>query len=187
MNNKVSDFIGVLIVSISLLLTSCIRTVVLRNGITKVPINEKNYRNRVYCDSLLKKEIESTVFYEKVNLRYQKLYRIDDHVESTFYGMFKFYSNGNVNYFLINKSLEFSPQSVDPSFCGYRGVYYRKNDNIKVDLFSITSELGSIGKKNKVISFGGDTLYVTDERSMITEIYIKRELPLEYFQYIAEW
>lgn len=164
------------------------RTYKLKNNITKVPFDNKVYKNKIKFDEELLKIVDTGVVYEEFNEKYKILTRLDSHVENRFYGIYRFYLNGCFNLFYVDRNIPQKENDFDPNYRGYRGVYYREKGEIKSDLFSIVNDWGWTGKLNETFTFVGDTLYVTRYKSPNNPYkYVKRKLPIEYLKYKADW
>lgn len=178
------------------LLLSCnMKTYKLLNKRTKVPVDATAYNNKSKFNSLLLNNVDTSVIYEEFDTRYNILKRLDNHIESSIYNVYKFYPNGCINNFYLDRRNEPIPiNELNPLFTGYRGVYYSENNKIRYDLFAEIDQRQHTGKITGTLTFSGDTLYVKrDDRKGLnatdysTEIYIKRKLPPEYFVYKADW
>jgi hypothetical protein len=178
----------VLIVACCITLMSCsIKTFVLENKITKVPIDDsKVYINKNKFNFTLLSKIDTNVVYEKLVTEYNIVARLDNHNETNIYGIYKFYPNGNLNYFVVDRDEPFVPNILNPNYSGYRGVYYSDGNKIKGDLYAPADERQHIGKLDRIFSIKGDSLLVERKYGYI-DIYIKRKLPPEYFVYKANW
>ncbi|MDR3328392.1 MAG: hypothetical protein LBT04_09875 [Prevotellaceae bacterium] len=115
----------------------------------------------------------------------KNIYRTD-----YWYGMYKFYSKGEVNCFFFEDNYNILPKDLNPEYKGYRGVYYRENSVIKMDLFIVVGEHIQWGMEANILKFEGDTLLVKrivklDPRKVT--VYVKRKLPKEYLIYKADW
>ena len=169
-------------------MTACMKTFTLQNGRTKVPTKTLVYKNKVNFDKALLNVIDTGVVYEQFNKRYNVLQRLDNHIETSVYSSYRFYSDGSFNVFFMDRDKPLNPNDLNPEYNGKRGVYYLKEKTIRYDLFAETNQWGWIGKLIGEFTFSGDTLYVRrDESPKEVDIYIKRKLPPEYFQYKANW
>jgi hypothetical protein len=169
-------------------MTACMKTFTLQNGRTKVPTKTLVYKNKVNFEKALLNVVDTAVVYEEFNKRYNVLTRLDNHIETSFYAVYRFYPNGELNYFVLDRDRPQGTNDFNPEYKGYRGVYYSEKSKIKYDLFAPSNELRWIGKLTGEFTFSGDTLYVRrDESPKEVDIYIKRTLPPEYFQYKANW
>jgi hypothetical protein len=177
-----------LLITIVLVGEGCIRTMVLQNGRNKVPVNPGVYKSRVKFDRSLLSIIDTSVVYESFSKKFQTVERLDNHQESNYYSAWRFYPNGNLNLFYFNKFIELGEKNYDPSFCGYRGVYYLQDSLIRYDLFGPIDEIRTIGRLSGTLTFDGEYLYVLeDSRFMDLEVFVKRVLPPECMQFKADW
>lgn len=172
---------------------SCgMKTVYLGNKITKVPIDDNAFGNKNKFDLSLFDNIDTSVIYEEYNTTFfigskpidvLALYNYQN--PDKFYEAYKFYNNGCFNLFILNRDDTISKETFNPNFNGYRGVFYRDNGIIKADLFTRTTGIGKMAIITEKLKFIGDTLFVKER--IDTKVYIKRKLPLEYFDYKADW
>lgn len=182
-NNKI-----LAVVSIILLISCEMKTYLLKDGITKVPIKKDVYENKVKFDKSLLTTIDTGAIYEEFDTYRNVLKRLDSDSKRSFYGVYRFYANGKFNSFGIDKSVPLDSKMFNPEYRGYRGVYYLDKNQIRYDLFAPSNELRWIGKLTGTFRFSGDTLYVQrDESPQYINVYIKRELPKEFLQYNANW
>lgn len=168
---------------------SCrMNTYELKNNLTKVPYDKSVYKNKINFDKELLKVVDTSVVYEEFSVKYNVLKRLDSHIENRFYGVYRFYSNGYLNLFYLDRQLSQSVNDFNPDYNGYRGVYYKEEGKIKSDLFSIINDWGWAGRIKETYSFVGDTLYVKNDKPRSnTYKYVKRKLPIEYLKYKADW
>ena len=180
---------------LSFILLSCnMKTYLLEDKVTKVPFDSIAYNNRSKFTFSLLSIVDTNIVYEEVDMRYNTLARLDNHRDNSVYGIYKFYQNGRLNYFLINRDRLLNPNNFNPENSGYRGIYYSEKNKIKYDLFVISSELGEIDKQTGTFSFSADTLYSNRKNAKginatnyATKVYVKRKLLPEYFQFKANW
>jgi len=164
------------------------KTVTLQNGRTKVPAKSDVYKNKDKFHKSLLTLIDTAVVYEEFNKQYNILQRLDNHIETSFYGCYRFYPDGRLNYFVLNRNKPSDLNDFNPEYRGYRGVYYSENDKIRFDLFAEIDDMQNIGKITGTLIIKGDTLYVMrDVDKRYIDIYIKRELPPGYLDYKANW
>jgi hypothetical protein len=169
-------------------ITSCMPTYTLQNGRTKVPTKPAIYKNQAKFDKTLLKIVDTGVVYEEFNKRYNVLTRLDNHIETRIYAVYRFYPNGRFNIFFIDRDKPLNINEFNPHYQGYRGVFYSEKNQIRYDLFAESNGLGWIGKLSGTFYFNGDTLYIKrDEASKEFDIYIKKELPSGYLNYKAVW
>lgn len=181
MNKLIALSVGALII------ISCgIKTFYLKDKITRVPENSEVYSNRSKFDNSIYFSIDTNVVYEEFNVEYNILSRLDIDARRSVYGIYKFYPNGNFNYFVVRRDEAFVPDILNPEINGFRGVYYMDKGKIMGDLFAPADELRNIGKLDRIFTVSGDSLFV-ERKFGYVDIYIKRKLPPEYFVYKANW
>ena len=195
-NQKYSAKI-LLIVVLAIALPSCwVKVYTLSNGMTRVPVNPKVYKNKSKFNTSILKMIDTTVIYEELNTEKNILERFNEcEYCPKRYVVLKFYSNGCYNIFAFWKNEPQLPVSeLDPNYAGFRGIYYLENNKIKYDEFGAIDEWRHIGRIKGTFTISGDTLYEKmDDRKGIdatkytTHIYVKRRLPPEYFIYRVDW
>lgn len=170
------------------LLCACngIKTYRLLDNGTKVPIDQGVYSNKSKFDLSLFSVVDTNIVYEEYDRRYNTLKRLDNHLENSYFGIYKFYPNGALNSFLIDKKKDLYKE-LNPLYNGYRGVFYTEEGKARFDLFAEVNQQQNIGKLSGTLMFGGDTMYVKRDDLSYVEIYVKRKLPKEYFQFKADW
>jgi len=186
MQNDNKNFL-VLIAVVTLLHISCMRTVKLRDGITKVPVRTSVYKNKIKFDKTIAAVIDTSAFFEEIDPNFKVLKRLDSNVENSFYGVYRFYSNGYLNYFVVNRDTPIESDFFDPQLHGYRGVYYLKKNKICYDLFCTINQAGWIGLLTGHFTIKGDTLIVTSYQSKGIEVYVKRKAPESVNVYRGNW
>lgn len=182
------------LVGLVLLMTACMRVYLLKDGITQVPIDPDVYENKIKFDKSLLDWIDTEAIYEEFDHQYKVLNRLDNHIETSIYATYRFYPDGRFNVFILDREMPLDSNTFNPEFNGYRGIYYKENGKIRYDYFSSISERGDIGKISGCFKFNGDTLYVKrDDIKGINRtiypvnVYINRQLPLDYLDYKADW
>lgn len=178
-----------------LICASCgLRTITLDNGHTKVAVNPQVYHNRDKFSPDILKKIDTTVIYEEytesyyigmARVSFKDVARKNPDSPSKIYGAYKFYNNGNFNYFILDDRNELNKEMFNPEFTGLRGVLFKKDNEIHGDLITKVSDIGRIGILNEKLFFKGDTLIVRGKGS--TNKYIKRQLPAGFLSYSAKW
>ncbi|KUJ61004.1 hypothetical protein AR687_14855 [Flavobacteriaceae bacterium CRH] len=176
---------------------SCeIKTYKLKNGYSKAAIDKMVYQNKKYFNKSVLKKIDTLVIYEEYNsttypeIAYANVLARENYKNTdTFYGVYKFYGNGNFNlFFLDRKKSLFENNTFDPEYTGWRGVLYFQDNVIKGDLITQVTGMGEIGIIKQTFEFYGDTLIVKREKSKsANEIYIKRKIPIELLKNKANW
>ncbi len=154
-----------------LLLTSCgLRTTILKDGVTKVAVNEKVYKNKSKFDASIVSFIDTTVIYEEYNTRFYKngfpvnvLARLNTENPYNWYQAYRFYNNGCYNVFILNRQTDvaLSSKNFNPDYVGHRGIYFKEKSKIKGNLITQVTDYGETGIIKEIFQFDGDTLYVT--------------------------
>ncbi len=164
------------------------KSYILQNGTTKVPHDTQVYHNKAKFDKSLLTIVDTSVVYEEFDQRYNILRRLDNHVETSIYGVYHFYPDGRFNKFFLDRDKLLEVNDFNPDFGGNRGVYYTERNQIRYDIFAESNELGWLGELNGTFKFSGDTLYVIrDIDKKYVGVYIKRKLPANYLNYRPEW
>ncbi|OXA98646.1 hypothetical protein [Flavobacterium pectinovorum] len=173
-----------------LLFISCgVKTYMLENGFTKVPVNATNYLEIEKFDLKLNKVIDTSCIYEQFNIEYKILSRLDKHVETNIYGVLRFYGNGRFNQFYLNRERNqlLIKNNFNPSYSGYRGYYNKKDSDIRFDIFAPITQTKEIGKLSGIINVQGDTIYLITSKYREAEIFIKRKVSNELLDFRANW
>lgn len=179
-NNKLSPVLYFLFIG----LVSCgMRTTRLGDNISRVPKNTNAYKNRVKFDSSVLQYFDTSVVYEEYNSWKGILSRYDSADLHGFYEIYRFYPNGFMNCFVIDRNKPLVPKEFDPEYNGYRGVYYKKGSKLKGELFTAVNGLGHMGKLTERLIIKGDTLIVVTGENRNRSFFIKRKLPPEYLIY----
>ncbi len=106
---------------------------------------------------------------------------------NTIYGAYRFYGNGCFNWFALDRNIQtLDREMFDPSFTGWRGIIYKKDDKIKGDLITQVSGMGAVGTITNTFEFNGDTLFIYS-KNRLKHIFIKRKIPKELLDFKAEW
>ncbi len=168
------------------------KTYTLANGRSRVPADNSVYANKSKFDQSLLDIIDTDAIYEEYNTHYKTLSRLDTNVETVTYGCYRFYPDGCLNFFTLNRNEVITAQDFDPSYRGYRGVYYLESRKIRRDLFAEINQQRDIGKLMATLEFRGDTLFLQSDKTSIdrnpqVRIYIKRKLPEDYLNFTADW
>lgn len=180
-------------------LFSCnVKTRYLDNNKTRVPTDNQVFGNRGLFNSDVLKEIDTDVIYEEIYgylsqkdnfipLGKQKNYNTQMQV-----GYYRFYENGCVNFFILEKDFNAAQQerNINPEYDGSRGILYQKEGARKVDLFAIKS----YGLKpnydiiTRIIEIKGDSLFEkTMKDANSVRVYAKRKLSPMASAYTADW
>ncbi len=176
------------------LLMSCIKTTILKNGHQKAALNPKVYKNRIFFDKSILSEIDTTVIFEEYNTSFyisgkpvNVFARFNYQDPNTIYGVYRFYGNGCFNYFGLDRdSVTLTKKMFDPTYTGWRGVFYKAKGEIRGDLITQIDQIGSIGTMRVAFEFKGDTLFVK-AKGQRERIYIKRKIANELLSFNAEW
>ena len=102
---------------------SCgIKTYKLKNGYSKVAIDQKIYQNKKYFEKSILKNIDTLVIYEEYNTTYYSgdkpvnaLARENYENVNTIYGVYKFYGSRNFNLFMLDRE---KPLLESKKYCG---------------------------------------------------------------------
>jgi hypothetical protein len=172
----------------SICLAGCIQSVTLKNGKTKVPADNKVFEGLGSSEISQFYNIKTDCIYEAFNKKENILHRLDNHIETGIYSVYRFYPHGRFNIFFIDRDFPLEENSLNPHYSGKRGVcYYYKND-LRYELYAEKNQWGWLGKLTGTLTFKGDTLFVKrDESPNEIKVYIKRELPFAFLDYQAEW
>jgi hypothetical protein len=155
--------------------------------VTKVPLRSKVYKNRYLFDNKLCELIDTNTFYYEYNTNVNCLERYNIDSKDNFYGVYKFYGNGNLNYFMIDKNKYLKNTDFDPDYGGYRGIYYSGDNEIRFDIFVRINSWGWFGKSEGSIYVRGDTLFVKKDVSHYPKIYIKMDIDRINTFYRGNW
>ncbi len=184
------------LIFITFILSSCaisIRHTYLLDEITKIPRKEGLFdvENRINSDQLANLNIDVTVIYEQLDLMNGELARLSDGYENQWvYACYRFYPNGALNLFILPwGESEVDSKTFDPTYSGYRGVYYVDKGEIKYKLYATNGEYLRFGKLTGSFSFDGNNLteYRDIQSKYNTDRYVKREIPAEFLDFEANW
>lgn len=175
------------------------KVTILDDKITAVPIDNGIFKNKTLFDGSLLNSIDTMAIYIKdcnfessekdFKNKNNKAYSTRDYHNECYL----FYSNGRVNcfsaygkdYFDILKT-----EDLDPMKTGYRGVFYKKNNQIQMDLFTIVGYnfKRDYGINTSIIKIKGDTLFRKSKFDMKTvTVYLKKKIPKEWIVYKPDW
>ena len=190
--------IAVLYVLLIFFFSCSIKTTTLENGLTKVALNKNVYKNISKFEKNLLDMVDTSVVYESFTEK--NYYGINDSEtvnivdrlnfkdSRVIYSCYKFYDNGKMNLFILNRNDSVLTQKTfDPNYNGYRGIYYRNKNKILGDLITRVTGYGRIGKSRTEFEFVGDTLFVYSEPYKHKSIYLKRKIQTELLEHKAEW
>jgi hypothetical protein len=184
-----------------ILLSSCIKTKLLKNGRSRAPLNPKLFKNRIYFEESLLEGIDTKAIYEEYTTDYYTgnnedgfvkekdvLARLNYKNPDKFYGVYRFYTNGCYSLFFLNRDSILTKQMFDPEYHGWRGVVYKKKNKRLGDLFTQVGQMpGQLGIQTQTISIKGDTLVIEENIGRFRHLYIKRELPSDLLEHKANW
>ncbi len=157
------------------------------DGRTKVPVDTTVFTKRGLFDKSLIQIVDTAVIYEEFSQRYGVLQRLDDHIETSFYDIIRFYGNGCINFFIIDRDMQFSPQKLNPRYSGLQGLYYFEKGRIRIQLCGRTDQRGGQGLIYSTVKISGDTLYEKRDNSPFENIYVKRRFPEKFLSYTPYW
>jgi hypothetical protein len=179
-----------------LIFAGCTQTTILKNGFSKAPVNPKVFKNKVYFDNSIMTQIDTTVIYEEYNTNYYEglekqpnvLARHNYKNPNTTYGVYRFYGNGCYNLFHLDRNKpELTKEMFDPTYTGWRGVLYKKKNQLLGDIFTQVGQMRwQLGKQTDIFTFKGDTLFVEVKNAHKT-IYIKRYIDSKLLDHNADW
>jgi hypothetical protein len=151
-----------------------------------VPLHPRKYVDIKKFDNSLSKIIDTKAIYEEINLVYDDLSKSNT---SSFYRVLRFYPNGCFNTFgLYRKTDNILKDNIfNPRYNGYRGFYNKVNNEIIFDKFAGKNQSRDLGKFSGTITVKNDTLFMYTKELNIVRTFIKRELPYELIDYIADW
>ena len=171
--------------------SSCgIKTFYLEDSKTfKVPRNPRKYIKNIPFNDSLKNIINTNYIYEEFNEQLNLPSRLSKGESAKYYSVLRFYPNGCLNIFLLNKEREsiLTKNIFNPKYNGYRGFYNKINNQITFEKFVEINGLGELGKLSGTISIKNDTLFLYTKKNNETKVYIKRELNEQMLNYIGDW
>ena len=103
---------------------------------------------------------------------------------------YKFYKNGCVNLFSFHNQDSITINSLNPELNGQRGIVYKKNNGLKLGLFTIVGygygpEYGIVGS---TIIIKDDTIFEKKDKNIeYINVYIKQKIPKEFLIYKPDW
>lgn len=164
-----------------------VKTIVLKDGITRVPKNNNVFKSKERIVSSMYSDIDTSVVYFEFDVNKRIMKDIDYTEERSVFGCYRFYPNGSFNYFILVKN-KIEENDFNSIYNGYRGVYYVKNNKLMYDLYAPINQLGWIGKQSGTINFKSDTLIITSEiKSISTKFFIKKKVPNTYLLSKSTW
>src|SRR5688572_11090897 len=167
-----------------LFLASCIQKTTLKNGRSRVATNPKVYKNRIFFDKSILNGVDTLAIYEEYNTTFyigdkpvNVLARHNIENPNHHYSVYRFYGNGNFNKFYLDRNNEtMNNEMFNPEYNGTRGVLYKKNGEIKGDMFAQINGAGGMGVLTATFKFKDDTLFYFPEISKRKYIFIKRNI-----------
>ena len=156
---------------IGFLFISCesIKNKMLQDGTTKVPIDkkffDKKYRNKY--EIVLSKMIDpNSVYVESFYLDSNAKLFDSKKGHNSFIGVLKFYRNGCLNNFIVNKDSLHSLPKLNPLIRGYRGICYKNERDTIIEIILPVDEVYNLGKKKYFLKTRQDTLVLTDNQTL---------------------
>lgn len=190
MVKRVSLFIVMLFISCG------IKTTMLSNRITVVPVSRELFKSKILFKSSLLKQIDvESIYKEEFGYQckensFEKINNLKEYRSGFFRCYYKFYSNGCINSFLFQNLGEVTLPNINPAYNGERGVLYMKEDEIRLDLFTIKgySFKRDYGIVTSIIKIKGDTLYEKEINNLRhVNVYLKKKLSKEFLVYKPDW
>lgn len=172
------------------LFISCgIQTFKLKNNITEVPSDSDVYLNKSKYSNSLNNSIDSTYVYEEYNIFNKSLERLDRQNPHCCFTVLKFYGNGFLNYFVLDKNNQLNIEDFNPENNGYRGVYYEDKRKVKIDLFIPVDQYRNIGKLSGNIIVKNDTIILKTDKNLPLRKFVKNTklVPKEFLKFKADW
>lgn len=174
-----------------------IKTYTLKNGYSKVAKKSYVYHNKFKFEKSILHLIDTTVIYEefekKIHINNKEITvntiaRKNHDNPYKNYGAYRFYNNGNFNYFTLSRENDTLKENLfNPTYSGNRGVFYTEMNLIKGDLITRVSGAGAIGIRKEIFTFKGDTLFVTVKSHAHIRTYVKRKIPFKNLNFISNW
>ena len=167
----------------------------LNNETTAVPFNNNIFKkNRGDINSLT--EIDTVALYKfeygfvtsKNSFKASAQNRYFSN--SSVIAYYKFYKNGCVNLFSFSNQDSITANNLNPELNGQRGIVYKKNNALKLDLFTIIGygygrEYGLVGS---TMIIKDDTIFEKKDKNIeYVNVYLKQKLPKEFLIYKPDW
>jgi hypothetical protein len=178
---------------LSFFIISCggIKTKHLNNSYIQIPLDDsffiKNYKSKYKLVKFSSENYES-IYLESFYTDYSGKFFNSKSGANSFIGAFKFYKNGAVNRFSLDKRKLNNLSILNPTKKGYRGVYYLKNGKQMISIvLPVTQNRKNYGVKDYEFSFKGDTLTIKEKNSNYKYIYLKQKLSKENLKFRADW
>ncbi|MCD0467651.1 hypothetical protein [Flavobacterium sp. ENC] len=177
---------------IVLFFVSCetIKSKKLDDGITKIPVDKlffhKNYRYKYHV--VLSKVIDTnSVYIESFYLDSKgELFSTKKGFNSFLNGL-KFYGNGCLNNFVINKDSLLNLPELNPLRTGFRGISYIKKKDTVIEIIAPIDENYNLGKKQYYLKVRTDTLFLEEKQTSLKYIYVRHKLNDNNTKYKADW
>ncbi len=188
---KEMTYVAVKTLIIFLTFSCNIEVIKLQDGITKVP-KSKNFFKKEYREKYKIINLNNV----KYNSIYIEKYYMDMFTKeifdsrkgyNSFLGAIKFYKNGTLNLFSIEKKIDSLP-ILNPQKRGYRGISYIKNNDTLIDIIVPISDTYKIGKKTYKAEIQGDSLILIDNKKRNSvRIYIENTMLEKNLNYKSDW
>ena len=177
---------------VMLLIISCgINTKTLEDGTTKVP-KDSLYFNKGYRQKFnvinVKNVRYNSIYIEKYYVNPYTKKRFDLRIGyNSFIGAIKFYENGTLNLFSVDKHKLKNLPLFNPKKMGYRGISYIKNKDTLVDIIEPITDAYRMGKRTYQIEIKGDSLTLVNKKNNDMYIYKERKLLKKNTSYKSNW
>lgn len=157
--------------------SSCIKTYVLKDGYTKVPVNDKLYKNPKFSADVFKIIDTNSIYIDTFSL-----YRFTLSPPKYSFTALRFYSNGLYNRFKIdnNRILLDDLGNVNLNFkeTGSRGYYYYKDNELQLVSFGSENEsYTTVTVESKIILTVDGLLKQVYRDNKVSYFYKKRAIP----------
>lgn len=177
---------------LGLFFVSCetIKSKKLDDEISKIPVDKfffhKNYRDK-YPVMLLKMIDTNSVYIESFYLDSKGELLSTKKGFNSFLNGLKFYGNGCVNNFVINKDSLVNLPELNPLRRGFRGISYIKNKDTVIEIIAPIDENYTLGKKQYYLKVRTDTLFLEEKQTSLKYIYLRHKLNDTNIKYKADW
>ncbi len=177
---------------ILLFLTSCsfsfIKTNELEDGMTDVPFNkdffDKRYREKHEVINLNQVDFNA-IYIESYSISDNGIFDLRSGSNDFINGI-KFYTNGCVSVFGIDKNKINDQRLLNPIVHGFRGMSYVKKKDTLIDFYAPANSSYQFGKIKHKARVNGDTLFLTDRYDII-DVYLKKQLTEKNLGFEADW
>jgi hypothetical protein len=162
----------------------------LEDKITKIPSDkfffDKNYRNK-YAILSPSKIDTNAIYIENCYVSSDgKIFSSKDGLNSFINGI-KFYGNGCINSFSLDKNKLNNIIDLNPSVSGYRGICYKSKNDTLVEIIVPIDENYNLGRKKYTMRMSKDTLFLENKEASSKYIYLKSKLEGNNIQYKSNW